>query len=265
LAFCTNNEFLILDRNGDEVSPFNKKFEGGNLNGLAVFDYEGRKDYRFVVTQGSKIFMYNNKGNIVSGFTYTDAGSNILKAPTHFRMGSKDFLVFQLENGSLKIRHRAGQERVRVNDAINFSNNNVFLYKNKFSVTDTKGVLHQIDTKGKLTKTNFNLGQDHGMYATSKTLALMNDNILSIKGKKVKLDLGVYTAPKIFYIYDKIYVAVTDIQSQRIHLFDSQAKPISNFPVYGSSMIDLIDIDNDRKLELVTKDQDNSLIVYKIN
>jgi len=27
----------------------------------------------------------------------------------------------------------------------------------------------------------------------------------------------------------------------------------------------LIDIDNDRKLELVTKDQDNSLIVYKIN
>lgn len=265
LAFCTNDQFLILDRNGDEVTPFNKKYEGGNLNGLAVFDYENRKNYRFVVTQGSKIFMYNGKGDIVSGFTYTDAQSNILRAPKHFRMGQKDFLVFLLEDGSLKIRHRAGQERIKIDSKIDFSNNSVFLYKNKFSVTDSKGVLHQIDTKGKMTKTNFNLGQDHGMYATSKTLALMNDNVLSIKGKKVELDLGVYTAPKIFYIYDKIYVAVTDIQNQKIHLFDSQAEPIANFPVYGSSMIDLVDMDNDRKLELVTKDQENSLIVYKIN
>jgi len=104
---------------------------------------------------------------------------------------------------------------------------------------------------GKMTKTNFNLNQDHGMFATSKTLVLMNDNILSIKGKKVELELGVYTTPKIFYIYDKIYVAVTDLQSQKIHLYDSQAKPIANFPVYGSSLIDMIDMDNDRKLELV--------------
>jgi len=265
LAFCTNNQFLILDRNGKEVPPFNKKFEGGNLNGLAVFDYDAKKEYRFVVTQGRNIFMYNNKGSIVNGFTYKKAASAIVSAPKHFKVGKKDFLVFQLENGTLKIRHRAGQERIKINEKINFSNNEVFLYKNKFSVTDSKGVLHQVDATGKMTKTNFNLNQDHGMYATSKTLVLMNDNILSIKGKKVELELGVYTTPKIFYIYDKIYVAVTDLQSQKIHLYDSQAKLIANFPVYGSSLIDMIDMDNDRKLELVTKDQENSLIVYKLN
>ena len=93
----------------------------------------------------------------------------------------------------------------------------------------------------------------------------MNDNILSIKGKKVELELGVYTKPKIFYIYDKIYVSVTDIQNQKIYLFDSQAEPIPNFPVFGSSLIDLIDMENDKKLELVAKDQENSLIVYKMN
>ena len=93
----------------------------------------------------------------------------------------------------------------------------------------------------------------------------MDDNILSIKGKKVELDFGVYSKPKIFYIYDKIYVSVTDIQNQKIYLFDSQAKPIPNFPVFGSSLIDMVDMDNDRKLEIVAKDQDNSLIVYKMN
>ena len=265
LAFCTNNQFLILDRNGEEVVPFNKKYEGGNLNPLAVFDYENTRNYRFVVTQGRKVFMYNSKGKVVDGFTYTDAESPIIDAPKHFRISGKDYLVFQLENGMLKIKHRAGGDRVKVNRTISFSNNEVFFYRNKFSVTDKKGVLHQVDTKGKLSATNFNLTENHGMFATSKSLALMDDNVLNIKGKKVELEFGVYSQPKIFYIDDKIYVTVTDLQNQKIYLFDSQAKTIPNFPVYGSSVIDLLDMDNDNKLELVSKDQENSIIVYTIN
>nr|WP_299170172.1 ribonuclease HII [uncultured Allomuricauda sp.] len=265
LAFCTSNEFMIIDRNGEDVPPFKKTFEGGNLNPLAIFDYEGNKDYRFVITQGRKVFMYNNQMQTVSGFRFTEAQSPILTSPKHFRVSERDYLVFQLEDKSLKILHRTGHERLKVGQKIDFSGNGVFLYKNKFSVTNKNGVLHQIDTKGKLNATNFNLSSDHGMYTTSKTLVFMDDNILSIKGKKVELDLGVYTKPKIFYIYDKIYVSVTDIQNQKIYLFDSQAKPISNFPVFGNSLIDMVDMDNDKKLELVAKDQDNSIIVYKMN
>ena len=261
----TNNKFSILDRNGNEVSPFKKTFEGGNLNPLAVFDYEGKKDYRFIVTQGVKVFMYNNKAQIVNGFIYTKAESPIMQPPKHFRISNKDYLIFQLENQSLKILHRTGRERIKVDQKIDFSSNETYLYKNKFSISNNKGVLHQIDTKGKLTSTNFNLNKDHGMYATNNTLVFMDDNVLSIRGKKVELELGVYTKPKIFYIYDKIYVSVTDIQNQKIYLFDSQALPIANFPVFGNSIIDLADMDNDRKLELVAKDQENSIIVYKIN
>ncbi|MEC3966535.1 ribonuclease HII [Flagellimonas halotolerans] len=265
LAFTTNDQFLILDRNGDEVPPFTIDFEGGNLNPLAVFDYDGSRNYRFVVTQGQKVYMYNNQGKIVRGFTFTDAPSNILDAPKHFRVGNKDYLVFKQDNSTLRILHRVGSDRIKVPEKIDFSSNEVFLYKNKFSVTNKTGVLHQIDTNGKLTATNFNLNPDHGFYATSNTLVFMDDNILSIKGKKVELELGVYSKPKIFYIYDKIYVGVTDIQNHQIYLYDSQAKPIPNFPVFGSSLIDLTDMDNDRRLELVAKDQENSLIVYKIN
>ncbi len=265
LAFNTNDQFMIIDRNGDDVPPFKIDFEGGNLNPLAVFDYDGSKDYRFVITQGQKIFMYNNKAKIVSGFKYTEATSPILGAPKHFRVGNRDYLVFKLEDNTIKIMHRVGTDRIKVPEKIDFSTNEAFLYKNKITVTNKTGVLHQIDTKGKLTATNFNLNKDHGMYATSNTLVLMDDNVLSIKGRKVELDLGVYSKPKIFYIYDKIYVSVTDIQNQKIYLYDSQAEPIPNFPVYGSSLIDLTDMDNDRKLELVAKDQDNSIIVYKMN
>ncbi|MDO6491955.1 MULTISPECIES: ribonuclease HII [unclassified Cellulophaga] len=264
-AFTTSNQFLILDRNGETVEPFSITYDGGNLNALAVFDYENNKNYRFVVTQDKKVFMYNAKAEIVTGFKYTEASSSIIKKPNHFVVGNKDYLVFMLEDGSLKILNRVGKVRVKTNNKIPFSNNDVVLFKNKFTVTDTTAVLHQIATNGKTSASKFNLIKEHGLDATTNTLVLMDQNTITIKGKKVTLDLGMYSKPKIFYINNKIYVSVTDLQNQKIYLFDSNAATIQNFPVYGSSLIDLADIDNDKKLELVAKDLDNSLIVYKIN
>ncbi|MCM4167050.1 hypothetical protein KCTC52924_01908 [Arenibacter antarcticus] len=265
LAFTTDNEFLILDRNGNEVSPFTFKYDGGNLNPLAVFDYEKKRDYRFVVSQGAKITMYNRLGKKVTGFKFNKAERSILGSAKHFRIGRNDYVVFKEEGGELKILSRTGEIRVPVKEKIAFSDNEVHLHKNKFTLTDIKGRLYQIDEKGKMTSTNLKLLPDHGIDATSNTLVIMNDNVLTIRSKKVELELGVYSKPKIFYLNDKIYVSVTDIQNQKIYLFDSQAESISNFPVPGSSVIDLSDMDNDHKLELVTKDQDNSIIVYRIN
>ncbi|TVZ15395.1 ribonuclease HII [Maribacter sp. MAR_2009_72] len=264
LAFTTNNEFLILDRNGNEVQPFTMNYSGGNVNPLAVFDYEGRKDYRFVVTQENKVFMYNSKGEIVKGFTYTSAEGNIEGTPQHFRIGRKDYLVFKLANGLLRIVNRVGKTRIPVKEKFSFSNNPVQLYQNKFTFTTLDGSLVQIDTQGKVTSSKLQLTKDHGMDATSKTLAIMNDNILRIRDKKVELELGVYSKPEIFYLNDKIYVSVTDIQNQKIYVFDSQAKPIPDFPIFGSSSIDMADINNNKKVEFVFKDQENSIKVYKI-
>lgn len=265
LAFTTNDEFLIIDRNGEIVKPFEKAFAGGNLNPLAVFDYEGNKNYRFVVTQGSRVYMYNSRGDIVSGFTYTDAEDTIIDAPKHFRIGQKDYLVFKLANGSLKILNRIGKVRVDVREKMDFSDNEVYLYRNKFIVSDKGGDIYAVDTQGKVNKNNLNLNEYHGFDATTKSLVTLNDNVINIKGKAVTLELGVYTKPKIFYIYDIIYVSTTDIQNQKTYLFYSNGKPVADFPVLGNGMADLADMDNDRKLELVTKDQNNSLVVYKLN
>ncbi|WP_405401028.1 ribonuclease HII [Maribacter sp. Asnod2-G09] len=264
LAFTTNNEFLILDRNGKEVQPFTKKYTGGNLNPLAVFDYEGRKNYRFVVTQDKNVFMYNSKGDIVKGFTYDTAEAPIVAAPQHFRIGKKDYIVFKLENGQLKITNRVGKTRINVKDKFSFSDNEIRLYQNKFTFTSIDGLLYQIDSQGKISSNNLNLAKDHGMDATSRTLAIMNDNTLQIRNKKIELELGVYSKPTIFYLNDKIYVSVTDIQNQKIYLFDSQAESIPNFPIFGSSPIDMEDINGNKKPEFVFKDQENSIKVFKI-
>ncbi|MBO0590558.1 ribonuclease HII [Cellulophaga sp. E16_2] len=264
-AFTTDNQFLIIDRNGTIVKPFNLTFDSAELNSLSVFDYDNNRNYRFIITEKSNISMFDNSGKLVNGFNFKDTGKTITKAPKHFRFNKKDYITFPEEDGTLRILSRVGADRITVKEKIAFSDNEVYNFENKFTVTDNKGTLVQIDEKGNIEKKDLKLSKDHTIDASTNTLAVMNENTLMVKGKEIALELGLYSKPKLFYNNDKLYVSVTDLQNQKIYLFDSNLNPIQNFPVFGNSSIDLVDMDNDKKLEFVAKDQENSIIVYRIN
>jgi len=70
------------------------------------------------------------------------------------------------------------------------------------------------------------------MDATSNTLAIRTTISLTIPHKKVELTLGPIKNSRIFYLNDKSYIRiVTDIQNQKIYLFDSSMRTlIPNFP-----------------------------------
>ncbi|MCQ0112521.1 ribonuclease HII [Zhouia amylolytica] len=265
LAFVTTHSFYIIDRNGNDVSPYPLHFNNPVTQPLAIFDYDGNKKYRFPIVQGNIITMYNREGKKVNGFVFNKTTSNISDLPKHFRFGKKDYLVFKEENGTLHILHRTGKPRIKVKEKIDFSSNNIFDYENSFSTTTKGGDLLQITQDGKIRRESLALSDGNLIDATSKTLVTLSENELTIKGKKVELDYGLYTAPKIFYIYDKIYVSVTDTQANKVYLFDSNAKLFPNFPIYGTSAIDLNDINNDRKIEITVKGEDDSILVYRIN
>jgi hypothetical protein len=263
LAFTTSSRLYILDRNGNDVSPFPLKFKAPITQPLSVFDYDKRKNYRLLVTQGKNILMYDAKGVSVSGFNYKTNGLTIANQPKHFRIGSKDYIVFGAGE-SLKILNRQGNVRINVKDKIRFSENALYLYQNKFTTTNTLGQLIQVDTKGKLRTKNLNLTDKHKIVTTSKTLVSLTENKLNIKSRTVDLDYGDYTAPKIFYLNDKIYVTTTDLQSNKVYLFDSQAKAIPNFPVFGTSIAELQKLDKDTGLELITQSDAKTIVVYKL-
>lgn len=264
LAFTTPSRLYVLDRNGNDVSPFPLKFNDEITQPLSVFDYDKRKNYRLLVTQGENLLMYDTKGKSVNGFSYNQNGSKISTQPKHFRIGSKDYIAFAAGD-KLKILNRQGNVRINIKDNISFSSNELFLYKNKFTTTNNLGQLLQFDTKGKLSSKNLNLTDKHHIETTSKTLVTMAENKLKIKSRTVDLDYGDYTDPKIFYLNDKIYVTTTDLQSKKVYLFDSQAQPIPNFPVFGTSSAELQNLDKDKGLELITQSDSKTLVIYKIN
>ena len=264
MVFNTSKNLYILDRNGKDVSNFPLKFKDNITQPVAVFDYDNKKDYRLLITQNNTLLMYDKNGKSVSGFKYKKAENSILTQPEHFRIGNKDFIVFE-QGESLEILDRVGKTRIPINRKFKFSNNPIYLYNTSIVTTDSNGSLISVNSSGDISTTSLNLSENHKITSTSKTLVTLSDNKLTIKSKTIELDFGDYTPPKIFYLNDKIYVTVTDLQTKKVYLFDSQAKPISNFPVYGNSTIELSNIDKDKNLELVTKGDSNSIIIYKIN
>jgi len=264
MAFTTPDKLMVLDRNGKTVSPFPREFAGGNLGPLALFDYEGNRNYRLVVTQGAKVYMFDGRGQTVSGFKFRDAGSPVVGAAQHMRIGKRDYLLFRLENGQLKILNRVGDTRIKVAGTFDFSDNGIFLFRDAITFTDRTGNLISIEPSGKVSRSPLKLNPDHGLYATSRTLALMNDNLLQVRGNQAELDLGVYTAPQIFYLNDIIYVAVTDLQTEQLYLFRSDASPLPGFPVEADGLPDMADADGDRNPELAVRFRDSALAVYRI-
>lgn len=264
LAFATNKRLYVIDRNGNDVAPFPLKFNDDITAPLSVFDYDKKKNYRLLVTQGKNLLMYDARGTSVTGFDYKSIGGTISTQPKHFRIGSKDYITFTAGE-KLMILNRQGAVRINVKDKIQFSDNALYLYQNKFTTSNTLGQLVQVDTQGNLSTTNLDLTDNHRIEATSKTLVSLNENKLQIKSRTIDLDYGEYTAPKVFYLDDKIYVTTTDLQAKKVYLFDSQAQPIPNFPVFGTSAAELQHLDGDPGLELVTQSDAKHIVVYKLH
>jgi len=264
LAFATPNKVYVLDRNGKDVAPFPGNFNDEITQPLAVFDYDRNKDYRLIVTQGKNILVYNKNAKPVNGFNFKAADNAIISQPKHFRISSKDYIVFKSQS-KFYILDRTGNTRVTPKKTSSYSNQPIFLYNNTFTTTLLNGNLVSVNINGGVSTQNLKLSEKHTFFASSKSLIAQSDSKLLIKNNNVELDFGNYTHPELFYIKDKIYVSITDLQTQRVYLYDSQGNLLTGFPVYGTSAITLDNIDKDSNLEFVTKGENNSILLYQLN
>jgi hypothetical protein len=179
-------------------------------------------------------------------------------------MKGKDYIVIKTDS-KIHILNRRGKTRVKPNKNFKFSKQAVYNYNNTFTTTTKNGNLISINQNGNAKEMRLNLSENHSLFSTLKTLVTLSENKLTIRNNTLELDFGNYTSPEIFFINNKIYVSITDLQTQKVMLYDSQAKPIDNFPVYGNAAIDIENIDKNKNLEFITKGESNSILVYRIN
>ncbi|MBZ9632134.1 hypothetical protein LB465_15230 [Salegentibacter sp. LM13S] len=263
LAFATPYSIEVFDRNGNTVKPFPLKFKDPITQPLSLFDYDNNRKYRFLITQNDEVFMYDKNGKSVGGFDFRKTNSEILKAPKHLRIQNKDYIVFPEKVGKLNILSRQGEHRVKVQESIDFSENEWYEFENDFVSTTSEGNLVKVTQTGQVNISSTNFSENHKISARPNLLVSLSENILKIRNKELNLDYGLYTEPEIQYVNDKYYISLTDLQTQKVYVFDSNAELLPGFPVYGTSEINLNNADIDNRPEFVVKGGEKEVLLYK--
>lgn len=262
LAFATSKTFYILDRNGNTVNPFPKKFSDPITQPLAVFDYDNKRNYRFVIVQGKEVYMYDSKGKTVTGFTFKNTQSNIVLPPQHIRMRTKDYLLIAEESGKLNILSRVGKERVRVSKTFDFSELPIAKEGNNFVIITKQHTKESISQTGKVTSLPLDVSSNYQFKILGNTKVTLDDNLLRINGKLVELPYGIYTSPKILNSNKGTYITVTETQEKKLYVIDKSGNILDGFPVYGSTRADITVVKG--RLLVTTAVEEKEIAVYSL-
>jgi hypothetical protein len=233
LVFATGNSVYFVDRNGKDVNAYPVKFKDPITQPLSVFDYDSRRDYRFLVTQGKELIMLDRDGKTVDGFTYKKA-AEITTQPKHFRVGTKDFIAFAKADHAIVLLTRTGGIRTKVKDKPKL-NTELFFHKNKAIAFTKEGKLMQLDlVNGNINYTG-SYRNDASLDANSKIKLIQNNNELIINGNAISLPYGTYLPAKITSLSSGDFIHLIETVEHKVYVLDKNGEVLSSLPVYGKS------------------------------
>ena len=265
LAFVTAHQLYIIDHKGRDVGAFPKKFRDEITQPLAVFDYENNRKYRFVVVQGRLVLMYDAEGKTVKGFTYGKATARITHQPVHLRIDTKDYLLFCLENGRLDILSRVGKVRVPVKEQFSFGPEPPIKKDSQFIFWTEDGSQIQIAPNGAVIKLTAKSPSEYRLVHYGPHTVEFDDPLLRIDQHLIELPLGRYTGPQVFKYGNKLRSVMIDQDTQNIYIYNSLGKLVTDGPVFGSSQVDIADLDKNKSLEMVVQGQADEILIYGID
>jgi hypothetical protein len=264
MAFTTKNTLYVLDRNGKDVSPFPIKFKDRITQPLSVFDYDKNRKYRFIITQGKDIYMYDSKGKAVRGFTFKKAKSKIVLAPQHIQLGNKDYIAIAEENGNLNLLSRRGKSRINLTKKFKFSEIPIAKEGSKFVVITADNKKESISQTGKVTSLSLDVSANYSFSITGTTKVTLDNNLLRINGKLAELPFGIYTKPQLFFANRTTYISITETQENKVYVYDSTGSLIIGFPVFGTSIASISESSKKGELKIVVRGEKNEIIKYSL-
>jgi len=262
IAFATKNNVYILDRTGRNTEGFPLTFKDNISQALSVFDYDNNRKYRFLITQGNEVFMIDGKGKKVKGFKFKKTKTNIVLPPQHIRMASKDYILIAEKSGKLNILNRIGNSRIKISKTFDFSEIPIAREGKKFVVITKNNTKNSISQDGKIASIQLNVTA-YWFTIKGKTKVTLDDNLMRINGKLVELPFGIYTNPKIITANKRTYISITEIQENKVYLYNTLGEKIAGLPVFGTSTIDLGDATNNGKINFVTKGGSKEILLYE--
>ncbi|RLD87770.1 MAG: hypothetical protein DRJ09_09645 [Bacteroidetes bacterium] len=281
--FNTPEYIYLFDKNGKPVKQYPIKINPSATNGLNVFDYNKKRDYRILLAQSDKrIYNYYINGRKVKGWNNFKMADIVIKPVQHLIANHKDYLIVTDINNHVKIVSRKGKERIKIKGKLNKASNSNF-YVNKtnskglFITTTTSGKLVYISASGRLRYTDFGkFSPDHFflyddfnsdgipdfIYVDKNKLTVFN------RFKKVlfnyTFDSNIAIKPAFFKLSNRKKVLGIVSDSERsIYLFDKNGNISISKELIGETPFTITSLNNNREVNLITG-AGQLLLNYKI-
>lgn len=281
--FNTANYLVLVDRSAAYVEGFPKRLLAEASNGLSVFDYDGKKDYR-VMLCGTDRFVYNYDlhAGEVAGWNRHRTDAVVTKPVQHLVADNKDFIIVTDEKGTVRILDRQGRIRIPLTTDLKKSQAADF-YDNK---TNTKGILLTSEEDGNLLYIAFDGAlsrTDFGAF-TNRHFFLYEDfngdndpDFIYLDGCELRVfdrfknvlfshtfDAEIHTKPICFDLArNKRLLGIVSEKTHEICLIDSNGKMIRNSGLVGETPFALGSLHGANEINLLTG-VGNSLCNYLI-
>jgi hypothetical protein len=271
--FNTEDNIYIIDRKGRFTGNYPVRLNPSATNGLTLFDYNRRKDYRIMIAQADKrIYDYNIKGDMVKGWSKPKMKNIVTGKIQRLVINNKDYIFVTDIDNNVRILNRRGNTRIRLKGKVNKASNSLF-YANKTNgkgiilTTDKEGRLTYISSSGKISHTVFGKFSPEHFFLYEdfdgngrKDFIYVDNNRLEIFDRFKNL-LFSYTfkstitsKPQFFTVgKGKRILGVTASEEKTIYLFDKNGNTLISRGLVGEIPFTVGSLNNNnREINLIT-------------
>ena len=274
-VLITQRSIYVLDRNGNDVKPWPVQMKS-DITAAAVMDYENNKNYRLLVGEGTTLHNLDTEARSVKGWQLTKLSSPLAYNPKQYAHKGLDYLLFQLQDGTILITDRTGMSRLKTQSypyKTTHAVQMIFPKEDKsWFVTFTKSNGEQINAfqNGKVDSLKILQGADFGhLRHEGGFLGYAFGNKVVVRDQKIFFDSKVPFSPTLAPVRLEVgsivlYAAVSS-SDEKTALIGSNGKMIDGFPVYGSTPPIVLKADSDSEFILVTQSNQGHLIAYGVS
>lgn len=276
LLLNTAGHIYLIDRNGKDVGGFPIALPARATAPLAVFDYEGNKDYRVVVPlQDGRLLNYGMEGSATTGWEPQRSSAPVVNSIRHLRIKNKDHLLVCDGAGPVKVLDRRGAEREQVSLRLEAGARvlnvapGLELAGTRITWADTTGAVYVATLNGspeRIASAGHNLlGNlaDDGIFDIIRTAG--DSVVVTHAGAPVfARRLGGSVAPDVqrYTINGATLFGLFLYDREEVLLLDDRGNMVRGLPLRGATPFSIADLDLDGTLELVTVTADGHVIAY---
>ena len=211
-VFCTENELVAIDRNGNMVENF-PVVVGNKIDKFSILDYDNNRNYRLVTTSlTGEVTLYNIKGEILDPWNKKDFKNRMVQKVDHYKIGAKDYFILVTNDKKIHITNRKGEYidgfplKLTLNNVIGYVvEKGASESKSKIKVYSGDGQISIVNLKGEILQESLKLNKE-----IDKAFIQGNNKakvISGVKGTKVKISNSIdENIFEINYLPDYAYV-----------------------------------------------------------